>query len=331
MNQARSTDLGMALITLLISELRHRRIVVPVLPVLERLTIAARSRARRKAYRALNGDLTFEQRHHLDLLLDLRGESRQTWLGWLRQAIGAANPNNILACIERLTFIRQLEIPIEWARIHQNRLVQIAREGAGTDAAHLRSFSSERRYATLVACVLDAATILIDETLEMHERFLGKLFKKAEHKHLQTFQENGKASNNKVRLYALVGQALIEAKESAADPFSEIEKLMSWDVFKTSVAEAAKLARPEEFDHLALVTESYPQLRRYAPRLLEAFEFRSTSASEELLQAVALLRELNLKNARRVPDNAPSGFIRPRWQKHVFSNEGINRRFYESS
>jgi len=119
----------MALITLLINELRHRRIVVPVLPVLERLTIAARSRARRKAYRALNGDLTFEQRQHLDRLLELRGESRQTWLGWLRQAIGAANPNNILACIERLAFIRQLLIPIEWARrIHQNRLVQIARE-----------------------------------------------------------------------------------------------------------------------------------------------------------------------------------------------------------
>ena len=97
----------MALITLLISELWHRRIVVPVLPVLERLTIAARSRARRKAYRALNADLTFEQRLHLDRLLELRGESRQTWLGWLRQAIGAANPNNILACIERLTFIRQ--------------------------------------------------------------------------------------------------------------------------------------------------------------------------------------------------------------------------------
>jgi hypothetical protein len=82
MNQARSTDLGMALIMLLISELWHRRIVVPILPVLERLTIAARSRARRKAYRAMNGDLTFEQRQHLDRLLELRGESRETWLGW---------------------------------------------------------------------------------------------------------------------------------------------------------------------------------------------------------------------------------------------------------
>jgi hypothetical protein len=59
----------------------------------------------------------------------------------------------------------------------------------------------------------------------MHELFLGKLFKKAEHKHLQTFQENGKAINDKVRLYALVGQASIEAKQSAADPFSEIVSL----------------------------------------------------------------------------------------------------------
>jgi transposase len=41
-------------------------------------------------------------------LLDLRGESRQTRLGWLRQAIGAANPNNILACIERT--IRAVEV-----------------------------------------------------------------------------------------------------------------------------------------------------------------------------------------------------------------------------
>jgi hypothetical protein len=75
-------------------------------------------------------------------------------------------------------------------------LVQIAREGTGTDAAHLRSFSPERRYATLVASVLDTATILIDETLEMHERFLGKLFNKAERRHLATFQEQGKAIND---------------------------------------------------------------------------------------------------------------------------------------
>ena len=46
---------------------------------------------------------------------------------------------------------------------------------------------------------------------------------------------------------------MIEAKQSAVDPFSEIEKLMSWEAFETSVAEALKLARSEEFDLLVEV------------------------------------------------------------------------------
>ena len=67
-----------------------------------------------------------------------------------------------------------------------------------------------------------------------------------------------------MRLYAFVDQASIEAKQSAADPFSEIDKLMTWEALETSVVEAAKLARPEQFAHLALVAQSYPQLRPYA-------------------------------------------------------------------
>jgi len=38
-------------------------------------------------------------------------------------------------------------------------------------------------------------TVLTDEALEMHERFLGQQFKKAERRHLGKFQENGKAIN----------------------------------------------------------------------------------------------------------------------------------------
>ena len=183
--QARGTDNGLALGTLLISEVRGRRIVVPTLPVVERLAVTCRARARREAYAVLCADLTLEQRSQLDGLLETRGETRQTYLGWLRQPLEAANPTNILSCLERLTLLRSLGIPVMWsARLHQNRLVQIAREGANTDVTHLRAFSLERRYATLVAGALDAMTVLTDEALEMHERFLGRQFKKAERKHL---------------------------------------------------------------------------------------------------------------------------------------------------
>ena len=44
-----------------------------------------------------------------------------------------------------------------------------------------------------------------------------------------SFQESGKAINEKVRLYAKVGQALIEAKETGSDPFLTIEQILSWE------------------------------------------------------------------------------------------------------
>jgi hypothetical protein len=48
--QARGTDNGLALVTLLVAEVRRRRVVVPTLPVVERLALSCRARARREAY-----------------------------------------------------------------------------------------------------------------------------------------------------------------------------------------------------------------------------------------------------------------------------------------
>jgi hypothetical protein len=255
---ARNTDRGLALIKALLDELRRRRILAPALSVLDRLASAVRHRARREAYRALTVDLSPGQRVRLDELLTPYSDSRLTHLGWLRQAGGAPNPANILKGIGRLTVLRNLCIPGDWAlRVHQNRLAQTAREGANTDAAHLRDFGDERRHATLVAVVLDTTATLTDEMLEMHERTIGREFKKAERRHLDAFREGGKAINEKVRLYAAVGKALIEARTRAVDPFPEIEKLMTWEAFLASVEEAAKLASPEDFDHLALVGNGY--------------------------------------------------------------------------
>jgi TnpA family transposase len=39
---------------------------------------------------------------------------------------------------------------------------------------------------------------------------------------------------------------------------------------------------------------------------------------------------LNQTGARKLPDDAPRGFVRPRWERHVFTSEGLDRRFYET-
>jgi hypothetical protein len=193
----------------------------------------------------------------------------------------------------------------------------------------LKDFEVERRQATLVAILLDTQSTLIDEILDLHDRMVGSAFAKAKRAYETSFQEAGKAINEKVRLYAQVGQALIEAKDGGSDPFEAIERVISWGQFTQSVQKAEKLARPEDFDYLGLLSNHYSQLRRYMPAFLEAFEFEATPGAQNIIEAVDVLKKLPAAKARSIPDDAPIEFVRRRWPPHVFTDSGLDRRYYE--
>ncbi|VVE10856.1 hypothetical protein PHO31112_02619 [Pandoraea horticolens] len=93
--------------------------------------------------------------------------------------------------------------------------------------------------------------------------------RRARRNHADRFQQSGKAINAKVRLYSRIGRALLEAEQSGGDPFAAIESIIPWDAFSDSINEAEALARPEDFDFLALVGDGFTQLRRYTPTLLD--------------------------------------------------------------
>ena len=111
------------------------------------------------------------------------------------------------------------------------------------------------------------------------DRFVGSIFNKARRRRDEAFQSSGKAINEKVRLYARIGQALLAAKEDGADPFAAIEKIVSWVDFARTVSEAEQLAQPEDFDFLGLISNGFPQMRRYTPAMLDIFRVPCGSRS----------------------------------------------------
>jgi hypothetical protein len=74
----------------------------------------------------------------------------------------------------------------------------------------LARFDEERRYATLVALLVELAAILTNTALEMHDHIMDNLFKQGQHKQHAHFEQRGQAINEKVRLYATVGKALTD-------------------------------------------------------------------------------------------------------------------------
>jgi hypothetical protein len=327
---AQQTDRGIVLAAKLVEMLRQQRIILPAVDVIERLCSEALTRGTRQVYKALTAPLSDHHRSALDSLLTLREGTKGSGLIWLRQPPGPPKPKHILAHLERLKAIRELSLPegLEHA-VHQNRMLKLAREGGQMTAQHLRDLEHLRRYATLAAVLIETAATLIDEIIDLHDRFMGALFSKAKRNHADRFQQSGKEINDKVRLYLRIGRALLDAKESGNDPFEAIEAIIPWDVFSESIKEAEKLARPENFDYLALVGDSFNQLRRYTPTFLDSLTMKAAPASRELLAGIEVLKEMNDRQARKVPDDAPTSFVRKRWESLVRTQDGLDRRFYE--
>jgi TnpA family transposase len=331
---ALGTDAGVVLVAALLEEMRIRQIVAPALSTVERLAWETRRRAQRLVFTRLTGGLTEIQRRALDALLvtpPAGGQgTRAVPLTELRQPAGRLTPVTFLRVVTRLQRIRALGLdPTVVRQVHQNRLLGLAREGARYSPYFLQRFAPERRYATLVAFLLEASASLTDQALELHDRLMGQFHATSRQVYAEQFQQGGKALHEKVRLYAAVGKALIAAKEQAGDPFDAIRAVLSWERFVATVAEAERLAQPSTFAPLALLDGSYRQLRRYAPTLLDTFAFAGAPASHALLEALALLQRLNASGRKHVPREAPTAFVLPRWEPHVFTDTGIDRPFYE--
>jgi uncharacterized protein DUF4158/resolvase-like protein len=315
---------------LVLQTCRERRITVPWPASLERLCADLRHGARREVHRRLSAGLSPEQCRQLDALLEHRGDSYLSWLAWLRQMPEAAKPAAMLGVIERLEHVRAVGIePYRGHLIHQARLAQLAREASRTTVQHVADFERQRRHATLVATTLDLSARLTDQAVDLFERLVGGMFRKAEGRHARAFQSDGRAINEKVRLYARVGAALIAARQGGQDAFDAITTVIPWDRFQTTVAQAAALARPEAFDALETVGEHYyPGVRRWFPAFLDAFAFEAVPACASLMRAIAVLRQMNHAGSG-VPSSAPTGFVRPRRAPYVLPGGSIDRRHYE--
>ncbi len=327
---ARQTDRGILLAEALIELLRQHRIIIPSIDVIERMCSEALTLGTRQLYKSLTETLSKSHILALDQLLTVPEGSKQTVLIWLRQSPGPPKPKHLLIHLTRLQAIHKLRLPQDLERrVHQNRLLKLAREGNQMTAQHLYDLESTRKYATLVAVMLEMQTTLIDEIIDMHDQFMGTLFSKARRKHADLFQESGKSINDKVRLYNQIGRALLDAKESGSDPFAAIEAIIPWDVFSESINEAEKLAQPEEFDYLSLARSGYNQLRRYTPLLLEILTMNAASTAQDLLAGVEVIKKMNANQVRKVPDDAPTSFVRKRWKSLVKTPDGLDRCFYE--
>jgi hypothetical protein len=172
---------------------------------------------------------------------------------------------------------------------------------------------------------------LTDDGVTLFDRAVGRMFRRAELREESAVLSGARAVNDKVRLLAKLGTALIKAKAGGADLDGAVAVAVGWEKLAASVAEAERLARPDKADLPALAARAWPVLHRLGPVFLDAFKLRAVPAAASTLRAVELLQDAYRSGGRAWPESLPVSFLRAAWRDAVLGATSAERRIWETA
>ncbi|UFN51577.1 Tn3 family transposase (plasmid) [Roseomonas sp. OT10] len=328
---ARGTEAGAPIVAAIIAALRGARIILPAAAVIERAAIAGRARARRLATIGMLAGVPDAQMAELERLLVPDPAVGMAPFVWLKALPAAPKADHVRALLDRLHRVRGLGLRDEAAAaVHEARRRQFVREGQAADAHQLARYTARRRRAILVATLLDLEIRLTDAVLDMADRLIGSLFARARNTARRHYAASAGEVGRLMRLFHGTINALAAARENGLDAFEAVDESVGWTKLLHVRGEVAALADLADEDPLLRAAGRWRTLRKFAPDLITALEFRAARADEPVLAALRLLADLDRTGRREIPPNAPMPF-RKAWRHLVATGAAPDRRLYETA
>ncbi len=287
---AAMSDDGPAIASSIVTTLRERGSLLPAIDTIERIGLAGRAIARRRAERTLIEDIPLDALQSLDRLLEVDQSIGQTRFHWLRSAPEAPGASNLVGLTERIAFLRTLEIDQKLQiRISSGRWDQMIREGNATPAWLASDFNSSRRHALIVAQVIKLGQKLTDDAVGMFIKLMGRLFTQAnnrkKHRHMECRPDTAKA----LRMFLDTITALQSANDDGRNALEVLDQKVSWHRLLRMTPELESMVEGNEASPLVVAAEQYATVNKYVGAFLQAFTFQSARRHDPLLTAISLL------------------------------------------
>jgi hypothetical protein len=171
-------------------------------------------------------------------------------------------------------------------------------------------------------------TELIDKALTMGNELIAGVFRRAKNSAAEEQKRQFKQLGPVLQLCGEVVGVLLD--QTVADPRAELFRRYSEERIASLSEDCRTLAQPSENVYDAELRKRYSCVRKFVPRLLEAFVLRAIAPNEPLLKAVDYLRERNQSKRRFLDDDVPIEFVPAAWKDRVCPEAGkIDRAMCE--
>lgn len=294
------------------------RVIRPSPDTLVRRVAHARDQAQRETYDRLAHEFTPQRGAELDALLVTDASIGMSRLRWLSTGPVEASASAVKAEVEKLGFLCGLGADrLDMSVLPAERRRFLATLGRRLTPQALERRDPQRRYPILLTVLAQSAVDVLDEVVQLFDQAISAKFGTAERRMQQELAERGKSGEDR---QALLDELLAIINDPQI-PDEEVGGLVrgdriGWERLRAAVAQA-KPRLPRDHGHLAALDSSYSYLRQFTPAVLAAVRFAGGTAATELLIAVDMLRELNALGARKVFEEAPTGFVPAKWRGYL--------------
>ena len=331
LERAMEHDRPLLLFQLLIKKLEIAKIIRPGLTILERMVATARNEAWTETTLRLQPILTEKCSQFLDSLLFVEAEKQHTPLAWLRTGAVSNSPRAIKNALAKLDFLNQQNVK-DWdvSVLNPNRLKFLAKLGKKSPTQALSRTPEARRYSILIAFCSQIYTEIIDETIDLYISTLANTYARSK-KERDLFQRRiAQSLNQKIKLLNKIGQVILDEEIQDEQLRGKIYARVTPEELSTAIAECKSLIRPHADDYFDFFALRYSYLRQFVPTFLAAFSFSSNRQSDDLIEAIKIIHNLDTQGKRKIPAFAGIKFVPKRWSEYVINQEGkIVRKYYE--
>lgn len=319
----------------LADEMRRRRIVIPGITVLERLAGQACTEAEETLFADVAGRLPPDIIIRMEALLGTGPRVRQSGISWLREPPGKAGEAAMRGLIDRLEAVRHVGISNDVLQaVPAHRVRRMAQEGRRLTAQNFEQMRPGRRYATLVAFLLEMEIALTDAAIGVFEVLIGKAFRQAEATRDKQLLENASSATSALDFFVSFGEAIAAKRETGLSLDEAVNAVASWEQLMqaTEAAKAASRTRKDD-DLIVYLPAQYMRIRRFAAPFLTAFTFEGNRQNSDFIGVVMQMKAAG--NGRRRSTNPPwvknaLALVDKRWSKEVVAADGsVDHRMLE--
>jgi hypothetical protein len=221
-----------------------------------------------------------------------------------------------------------LALDLTW--LNNNLQKALARHAAQASVQRLRLLEAPQRYTVLVCFLMQTYHETLDQLVEMYDKLITATYRRAQRTLDEAVKRHRRMLRATLQSFHTIGQTLFNEQVLPEAVRTTVFQQIPAERLQTQLQEAQQWLSGDTSAVFPIVMKRYSYLRQFAPTLLDHLPVDlEPTGSPALLDALALLRDLNTTGRRTLPEELPDTCLPKRLRAFVGTNGTANRRAYE--